>query len=48
MKKSEKNISDLFTTEILSEKEMHLILGGKRRNPKSREKDHYDFDEDED
>ena len=46
MKKSAKNISDLFSFEMLGEKEMSMITGGIRRRPKTREKDIYDFEED--
>ena len=45
MKKVEKNITDLFRSELLSEKEMNLVVGGTR--PKTRDKDIYDLDEEE-
>ena len=47
MKKPELNIFDQFSSEKLGEIEMSSVLGGRRR-PKSRDKDIYDLDEDDD
>ena len=47
MKKPELNIVDLFSSERLGENEMSSVLGGRRR-PKSRDKDIYDLDEEDD
>ena len=48
MKKPEFNISELFRSESLSTDEMSSVLGGSRPRPKSRDKDIYDLDEDDD
>ena len=45
MKKSEININELFSLEVLSADEMNEVRGGSR--PKSRDKDVYDLDEEE-
>ena len=39
------NISKKFISEILEEKELSQIVGGKRRRGKSRDKDHLDLDD---
>jgi len=46
MKRLSENIFDQFSPSVLNKQEMSTVLGGKRRKPKSRDKDLYD-EEDE-
>jgi hypothetical protein len=47
MKISQENIFNTFSSSVLSPQEMSTVKGGKRRKPKSRDKDIYDDDFDE-
>ena len=47
MKSSENNIFNTFSSSVLSQQEMSTVKGGKRRQPKSRDKDIFDDDFDD-
>ena len=43
-----KNVSDIFSSEILNEQELATIHGGKRRKGKTRDKDILDVEDEDD
>ncbi len=45
-RETNKNLMDVFSAEVLSEKQMRLVVGGTRPRPKSRDKDIFDIDVD--
>jgi len=46
MKTSKKNTFESLSFDVLNDQEMSVVIGGKRRRPKSRDRDHFD-EEDE-
>ena len=46
MKTSDRNTFEKLSFDVLNEHEMNAVVGGKRRRPKSRDRDHFD-EEDE-